>query len=248
MSASVSSKLRVLTYNVHSCVGTDGKLSIERVARVIAAADPDVVALQELDCGRRLSCGDQAEKIAREVKMRLHFHPVFQKAAGTFGNAILSRFPMKKKGAWALPAHSQGVLFEPRGVLGVEVEAGGRSVHVFNTHLSLWSRERRRQAEFILGLEALASFGAEEPVILCGDFNFSPRSGTYRFVADRLEDTHRALNPRQALTWFSPFPLRRLDYIFKRGPLSARAVVEKRTPLERTASDHLPVITDFFLP
>lgn len=40
---------RVMTYNAHSCVGTDGKLSPERIAQVIASADPDVVALQELD-------------------------------------------------------------------------------------------------------------------------------------------------------------------------------------------------------
>src|SRR5690606_25634562 len=44
--------LRVMTYNVHSCIGMDGKLDPERIARVIARARPDVVALQELDVGR----------------------------------------------------------------------------------------------------------------------------------------------------------------------------------------------------
>ena len=44
--------LRVMTYNVHSCVGIDGRLSPRRVARVIARYQPDVVALQEVDVGR----------------------------------------------------------------------------------------------------------------------------------------------------------------------------------------------------
>jgi endonuclease/exonuclease/phosphatase family metal-dependent hydrolase len=46
-------KLRLMTYNVHRCVGTDRALDVERVAEVIAAENPDVVALQELDVLRR---------------------------------------------------------------------------------------------------------------------------------------------------------------------------------------------------
>ena len=42
----------VMTYNVHSCLGMDGKLSPARIARVIAQCNPDVVALQELDVRR----------------------------------------------------------------------------------------------------------------------------------------------------------------------------------------------------
>ena len=58
--------LRILTYNVRGCRGTDGRLSPERIAAVIAAARPDVVALQELDAGRARSGGlDQAHDIAR---------------------------------------------------------------------------------------------------------------------------------------------------------------------------------------
>ena len=44
--------IRLMTYNVHRCVGVDRKLDLERVADVIAASRPDVVALQELDVGR----------------------------------------------------------------------------------------------------------------------------------------------------------------------------------------------------
>jgi hypothetical protein len=49
--------LRILTYNVHRCMGMDGKLSPERIARVIARHTPDVVALQEPDVGRERIAG-----------------------------------------------------------------------------------------------------------------------------------------------------------------------------------------------
>ena len=39
--------LRVATYNVHACVGTDGRYDPERVAAVIAELDADIVAVQE---------------------------------------------------------------------------------------------------------------------------------------------------------------------------------------------------------
>ena len=39
--------LRVATYNVHACVGTDGRHDPDRVAAVIAEVNADIVALQE---------------------------------------------------------------------------------------------------------------------------------------------------------------------------------------------------------
>src|SRR4051812_7214833 len=45
-------RLRIMTYNVHSCRGTDSKLSVERIAAVISDCSADLVCLQELDVGR----------------------------------------------------------------------------------------------------------------------------------------------------------------------------------------------------
>src|SRR5258708_2483299 len=43
----------VATYNVHGCIGGDGRLDPERVAIVIRELDADIVALQEVDAGHR---------------------------------------------------------------------------------------------------------------------------------------------------------------------------------------------------
>jgi len=71
--------LKVMSYNVHACKGSDGTISPDRIASVIDDSNADIVALQELDCGRERSSGiDQAKEIARLVGMHHHFHPIIQ--------------------------------------------------------------------------------------------------------------------------------------------------------------------------
>ena len=66
--------VRLMTYNVHRCVGVDRKLDIDRVADVIAACRPDVVALQELDVGRARTRGvDQALAAIDEAPRNVKF-------------------------------------------------------------------------------------------------------------------------------------------------------------------------------
>jgi endonuclease/exonuclease/phosphatase family metal-dependent hydrolase len=92
---------RIMTYNVHRCIGTDGKLSPQRNAEVIAACDPDVVALQELDVGRlRTGNIDQAAFMAKALGMQPHFHPALRELGEQCGDAILT----KALRPWSWPA------------------------------------------------------------------------------------------------------------------------------------------------
>src|SRR5690606_18654918 len=50
-------RIRVLTWNVHSCIGTDRRFDPERVKSVIKVIDPDIAALQEVDSRRDLRDG-----------------------------------------------------------------------------------------------------------------------------------------------------------------------------------------------
>ena len=101
--------LRVMTYNVHSCVGIDGKLSPRRVARVISRYEPDIVALQEVDVGRlRTRQADQARVIAECLQMDYHFHPTIQVEEEAYGDCILSRLPMRLVKAGGLPSLRDG--------------------------------------------------------------------------------------------------------------------------------------------
>lgn len=240
------SVLRVLSYNAHSCLGTDGILSPERIARVIAKSDPDIVALQELDAGRRIKGADQAAAIARELEMHFHFHPVCGGELQCFGNAILSRYPLTLVRAERLPTLSHSQFLEPRGILWAEVQFQGKPVHILNTHLSLWAPELKLQLQKLLGPELLGHPELARDVILCGDLNITPDSKFFKTLSHHLKTPDaEGKSPQNLNTWTSQWPLRRLDHILMRGDLKGKILTLPRTRLESSASDHLPIAADF---
>lgn len=236
--------LKVLTYNVHSCLGTDGMLSPHRVARVMQREQPDIICLQEVDMHRaRTGAIDQAHTLARYLAMHHEFHPAMRIEGGHYGDAILSRFPMTLEKAAGLPYRKGFVVDEPRGALWAKVDiGGGRHVHVFNTHLGLWPQERLAQAEALLGEDWLGHPACTGPVILCGDFNSSPGSLVCRRVAGKLRMAQNHLAGHRPQSTFSGrWPVKRLDYIFINEAFDVLGVHVANTLLARAASDHLPL-------
>jgi endonuclease/exonuclease/phosphatase family metal-dependent hydrolase len=249
-SAAPSLTLRVMSYNVHRCIGCDGVLSPGRVAAVIARYEPDVVALQELDVGHaRSGHADQPDVLAAALGMRYFFQPAVEAANERYGDATFSRWPMRLTRAAVLPTLRDRPRLERRGALWVTVDFHGRSVQVLNTHLGLSPAERLAQVEALLGPDWLGHPACAAPRVMCGDFNAWPGTRVY----GRL---HRALRDSQdgrALTWRrntypSRFPFVAIDHVFHSRDLRNRAVHIPRTRLTRWASDHLPVIADLLLP
>jgi endonuclease/exonuclease/phosphatase family metal-dependent hydrolase len=242
-------QFRVVTYNVHSCLGMDHKRSTERIARVLAQCNADVIALQELDVRRRRSDGiDQAHRIAELLQMEHHFHPALSIEEERYGDAILSRFPMRLVRAAALPGNPGKPTAEPRGALWVTVEMNGQALHIVNTHLGLNYRERMAQINALLGPQWLGNCDSAESLLFCGDFNAQALWPNYRRIADRLQDVQVALKAHRPLnTWPAHFPVMRIDHVFMRGPLEVVAVEVPRTNLARLASDHLPLVVEMRL-
>jgi len=240
-----SRPLRMMTYNVHGCLGMDGRRSTERIARVIAQYDPDIVVLQELDVGRdRSEKRDQAEEIAHELRMDFHFAPSLKLAEGEYGNAVLSRLPMRLVRNAALP-QSNG--FERRGALWVEVEVDGARLQVVTAHLDLRAKARLAQMEALLGPDWIGA--APSPVVLAGDFNAGPRSKTFRTATSRLRDAQEAAQGhRPRATWFGRYPLARIDHVFVDDAIEVRSCLAPRTDLTRDASDHLPLVVELEVP
>jgi endonuclease/exonuclease/phosphatase family metal-dependent hydrolase len=240
--------LRVMTYNIRSCMGTDGRTSPERVARVIAASQADVVALQEVDVGRqRTGYLDQAHRLAELLDMHTHFHRTFEVAQEQYGHAVLSRWPLRVVRSEPLPTLLPKAL-EPRGALWVELNVDGRAVQCINTHLGLVAAERLQQIDHLLGPDWLANPQCQPPLILCGDLNAGPSSPVYRRLAASLVDVQRARKDRrQEKTFLSGLPLRRIDHIFVGGAWGVEEVRVIRSSLARRASDHLPLMAELRL-
>jgi endonuclease/exonuclease/phosphatase family metal-dependent hydrolase len=241
--------LRVMTYNIHGCGGMDGKVSPARIARVIAQYEPDIVALQECYGGKR---GEQARAIAAELKEAFHFPADLPVLQDDYGNAILSVHPMRLIKAGRLPT-LPGRDIEIRGALWAVVEfqgpKGPAPLHFINTHLGLFSLERQRQAEALMGPDWLESESCGSPVVLCGDFNAFPSSTVYRTLTARLHEAQEnAEGHRSRNTFPGRYPVSRIDHIFCSSEFKTVKVDVPRTHLTRLASDHLPIVAEISLP
>jgi endonuclease/exonuclease/phosphatase family metal-dependent hydrolase len=238
---------RIVTYNVHRCVGNDRRLDVGRVADVLAKLEPDIVALQELDVGRARTGGvDQAHEIAKRLDMACHFNAALTVEEERYGDAILTALPERLMQVGPLPGYDRMRSLEPRGALWVEVEVGGTPVQVINTHLGLVPREQQAQAAWIAGPAWLEHPHCTGPKILLGDFNATATSVVYRTLTTRLEPARR-LAPKSSptATFPSPLPVLRIDHLFVTQQIRVNDVFAPFAPLTRVASDHLPLVMDF---
>ena len=196
--------LRVMTYNTHGCAGMDGRVSPRRIARVIREYAPDVIALQEIDLGRRRSrAEDQAELIARELGMHLVFCPAVTRGEEHYGHALLSSWPIEVVKRGRLPTASRGREREPRVALWARMHVGGMAINVVTTHLGLGREERLSQMRALVGEEWLGGMHAHEPSLLCGDLNTMPGSAPYVMAAARMKDVQAIQNDHRPLRTFT---------------------------------------------
>ena len=238
---------RLLTYNVHRCVGVDRKLDVSRVAAVIAEHEPDIVCLQELDVGRaRTGFVDQARAIADHLAMTYHFHAAMRVEAELYGDAVLTHLPERLVKSGPLPTVRGVPGLEPRGALWVAIEIEGVTLNVFNTHLGLVPREQRLQAAALVGDQWLGHADCIGPTLLTGDFNATSVTRPYQTLVRKLADCQRSLKMKPSVKTFpSSFPAIRIDHCFTSPEVVVTGVKAPFSPLARMASDHLPLIVDF---
>lgn len=238
---------RLLTYNVHRCVGVDRQLDVGRIAAVIAEHAPDVVCLQELDVGRaRTGHVDQAEAIADSLAMTFHFHAAMKVESEQYGDAILTLRPERLVKSGSLPSLRGIPGLEPRGALWAAIDFDGTTLNVINTHLGLIPREQRAQTAALLGDKWLGHPDCTGPTLLTGDFNATSITRPYQALARRLSDCQRELGLKPSVKTFpSSFPAIRIDHCFTSPELVITRVMAPFSPLARMASDHLPLVVDF---
>ena len=239
--------MRLVTYNVHRCVGVDKRLDVDRIAGVIAELEPDIVCLQELDVKRARTGGvDQAGAIAERLAMAVRFHPAMTVETEEYGDAILTPHPERLVRVGALPTVRGVPGLEPRGALWVQVEIDGVTLNVLTTHLGLVPREQRLQAAALVGKDWLGHPDCTGPTILAGDFNATSITRPSQTLTRALVDCQRALGLKQTIKTFpSCFPAIRIDHVFISSEIRVTGVRAPFSPLSRMASDHLPLVMDF---
>ena len=225
-------RLKVLCYNLRF-----GELaSLEQLAAFIKEQNPDVVALQEVDCRTRRDLTphqhdkDFITELGYHTGMLAAYGKTIPYAGGYYGIGILSKYPLATVERIYLPKTENGR--EQRAVLVADVEYTEGQYFTFAcTHLDTpGTEERQLQVKKIN--EALQA--KPYPVIIAGDFNARPDS---KEISEGMSAWKKLC--KNAPTSPASAPRNQIDYIFC-FPADRWESVEATT-YQVQLSDHLPI-------
>jgi endonuclease/exonuclease/phosphatase family metal-dependent hydrolase len=167
-------ELRVLHWNVHSWRDDKNAPNRDRVADLVAATDPDVVSLVEVD--EAWNTSSTLDELAIRCGYASIFSPTLEfgqdEPAGGFGNAILTRLPIlavrQRQLMWPVPGYDGSEPSEPRTAVFVKLQVGAQGTWIVSTHLPRTDEHTRTHA--VRRLMTMVH-GLNQPWLLVGDFN-----------------------------------------------------------------------------
>jgi endonuclease/exonuclease/phosphatase family metal-dependent hydrolase len=252
-SSSATSPLRVMQYNIHHGVGTDGRYDLDRIANAIVAQQPDAVSLNEVMYNSSYGNGEnqpETFKTLLQQKTSATWDYVYARSDGNWsstgwaaGNAVFSRRPFSARSRHALPngaAAAQGT-----------ISVNGRTVNLFAVHVSYVSAtDRHLQTQEVENWAA--TFGEDR--ILLGDFNTAPGTSDYEILSDNYFDSWAegvGLRVATSPSGTSGFTHggSRFDYIHRSRRTAHLALQSINVPVTNVdgakPSDHDPLVATF---
>lgn len=209
--------IKVMTLNLHNGRDSDNRPNFARLAELIAAEQPDIIALQEVQPNylKHLQISGYQSIAGPNANL-----PFFR-----FGNVLLTRHPIIYHRHHYLPSQK-----EQRGVDEVAIKINGQYLRILNTHIGLGSKDQKQQIDEISRISRYLT----GPLLITGDFNLEPSN---RLLAD--------FNFKEAgsgLADYKTFPTKQpkfqIDQVWYNGyfqPAEARTI-------DWQGSDHLPVV------
>lgn len=222
------SQLRVMTWNLHACVGIDGKLDVNRTGKIIHQLSPDIATFQEVDLRRKSPAHADVGKYLCNLVGHYSFEAwAISAESGAYGQVLASRFPLAES-----HVHDISVAgYEPRKIMEAQICLPACRLRVIATHLGFWRKERKYQLDMLRNVVMAVP---DLPCVILGDLNLWPtRKPVQRefntFNGEAIHGSYPSILPILAPDRIVCGSGTRL--------LSSRAVQEARI-----ASDHLPIL------
>lgn len=224
--------VKVLSFNILHGATTKGDFDLDAIAKVISDADPDFVALQEVDYKTKRAKGyDLTTELGLRTKMTSIFGRTFYYDGGEFGEALLSKHTFVSSRTIPLPYQ----IGAPHIILEVTTVLPSKDTIAFGgTHLDYKTSDvdRVMQAEKIN--EVIQS--AKYPTILAGDFNDVPNSKAINIIEEVMGHSYDKDNPE--FTWPSDRPKVKIDYVFFYPKKEKWKVIRTEVIQDSISSDH----------
>ncbi len=262
--------IKVMSYNVRGFISFDRNPRGESTAAVVTGFidthAPDILCMQEFQTTPKVDRGE-VDTMLLDLLHKVVGYRIQNNGDMGWGLAIYSRYPIVGSGSmefdnttnstlWAdilvgrdtlrvINNHLQTTsinssdydFITSRRVIHPEDEQSRRQllsiVHRLGTNYQI----RASQADSVAQLIAASPY----PVVVCGDFNDTPVSYTYRVMRHGLADAYCETGRGIINTYRGFFNFFRIDYVFHSPQLEA---IGYQTP-PFSESDHNPVITTF---
>jgi len=221
--------LRLATYNIHRCIGNDNRFDPDRIITVISQLNADIIALQEVETGHDGNT-DFLNSLREHFRMEIIPGLTMYRDDSSYGNVLLTRHRIEKMEHINISFQGR----EPRGAVCLRMQINNKNLRVIATHLGLMRSERSIQTRLLLN--ALNRRRSDISVVM-GDLN------EWFFMGKPLRLLRKYFaNTGSPATFPARFPLLSLDRILVRPGSCLRSIEPLKTPLTRSASDHLPLI------
>ncbi|WP_254901289.1 endonuclease/exonuclease/phosphatase family protein [Tuberibacillus sp. Marseille-P3662] len=245
--------VKVMTYNIHTGIGTDGDYNIDRIANTIQQSGADIIGLQEVDVNwsDRSNFQNELKRLAEKLDMHYFFAPIYNRdpiqpddPRRKFGVAILSKHPILQADNHEITRLStQDPHPEPKpspGFAEALINVKGAKLWFYVTHLDYRSEPivRQMQVEDMLNV-----MQAHNNKILVGDMNATPKADELQPLFQRFKDTWDITQQDEGLTYPAYAPTKKIDYILTTPDMD----VQSTDVIQTMASDHLPVTADVTL-
>ena len=219
-------EIRLMSYNVNNCFGMDSTLNRQRIADIIMAENPDVVALQQLDSMTARFPAYTLGELAAATLMNAVYGPSGQVEGGKTGVGILSKEKPVSTRIVQLPGGGEGSVM---------------LIAEFKKFCFASATMSRSQGDQIASVAIIkeAAANAGKPFFFGGSLNARYGSQTVSSLARDFT----ALTNISARTYPADQPISLVDYLFMYNHNLRDFTIDNVAVLnEPVASDHRPVV------